>query len=443
MGLGKSVCTLTAFADAMRGFESRRMLVVAPKRVARDVWDDEIARWSHLHGLTISKMVGSRAERLAAYKKPADIHTINREQLDWLFRGHVEEIAPNRFRQIRKWPWDWITLDEAQSYKNQESARTKAVHRVSTLGLAERIVELTGTPASKGYVDLWAQLFVLDHGRRLGASEKAFKDRWFDAPAFGQHRWKLKDGAAEQIQNAVRDLVLSLHESDYLDLPPVLHNRVRVRLSAAAQREYDKFERSSVLKLDGVTLTAANAGVLHGRLLQYASGAIYTDDRGNYQRLHDAKLDALRDVLDELAFSGPVIIGYRFRHEAELIGKLLDRYCSTGQRWEILKSAASLKSFARGEIDFGLMHPMTGGHGLNDLHLSGSENIVWPGPTDDLELWDQLNARIAGGHRRMGKNVTIHCLIAEGTADMTSLQMLIDKDIDQVGLVKALRDKYV
>ena len=441
MGLGKTVATLTAFADAYERFDARHMLVVAPLLVARDVWADEVAAWSHLQGLTVSKIVGTRQERLDALRIPADIHTINREQLSWLFSGYVQEISASKFKQVRKWPWDWVTLDESQSFKKDGTLRTNAAKRIAKFALADRVIELTGTPSPNGYRDIWSQLFILDGGKRLGDSEKSFLERWFTPPQNWGYKWTLKENADNQIQDKIRDIVLSMRAEDYLDLPPVIQHAIKVTLSPAAMRQYKKLARTAVLELRNTTIRAANAGVLGNKLLQLASGAMYVDDRGSYELLHDAKLDALCDALDELQFSGPILIGYGFVSDRKRISQRLGSYCRKGQRWEILKSAESMKSFARGEIDFGVVHPGSAGHGLNDLHLSGSENIIWFGPTNNLEWWDQLNARIAGGHRRMGKNVRIQIILARDTVDEDYMALLKSKDMDQVGLMKALRHK--
>lgn len=430
MGTGKSVTGLTGFNDLRNSFDTRHMLVSAPLRVARDVWDDEINKWAHLQGLTVSKIVGSKQNRLDAIKVPADIHTINRENLAWLFSGYVEEITKSRFKQIRKWPWDWLTLDEAQSYKNQSAVCSRTASRISTFGLASRILELTGTPSPKGYGDIWHQMFILDHGQRLGRTEKAFRERWFNPPPDWGFKWTLKDGAAEEIQSLIKDIVLAIPDAQ----PPVPVNPIYVTLSPAALRQYKKLERTSVLELADTTITAANAGVLGQKLLQLASGAMYTDGKGSFEQLHDAKLDALCDALDELCFSGPVLVGYGFIHELKRIGKRL-----SGRRWEQLRSAESMKAFSRGEIDIGIVHPASAGHGLNDLYLSGSENLIWFGPTNNLEHWDQLAARLTGGHRRTGKTVCIQVILVRGTVDEDYMQMLKSKDMDQVGLMKALR----
>ncbi len=438
MGLGKTVATLTAFVDALHGFESRHMLVVAPKRVARDVWDAEIETWNHLNGLSISKILGTRQQRLDALRVPADVHTINREQLAWLFSGYVEQRG-SKFKQIRKWPWDWVTLDESQSFKTIGKQRTDAACRIASFGLAQRVVELTGTPSPNGYADLFSQIFILDQGYRLGQTQKDFLDRWFTPPLDWGYKWVLKDYAEKEIQDKLRDIVIAMQAEDYLDLPPVIYNPIYVRLSPAAMNAYKKFERTQVLKLPKHTITAENAGVLGGKLLQMASGAMYTDRKGAYQRIHDLKLDALTDALDELYFSGPVLIAHGFRHEIPRLSERLTAYCGKSRSWGVLKSATSLRAFRDGTIDFGVAHPGSVGHGLNDMHLSGSENIIWLGPTNNLEWWNQLNARLAGGARRIGKNIRIQTILARDTVDEDYMELLERKDDDQVSLVRALR----
>lgn len=439
MGLGKTVAALTAFADAHESLDARRMLVVAPKRVARDVWDAELETWAHLQGLTVSKILGgSPSARLKGLRVPADIHTINRENLSWLFSGYVQEVAKHRFRQVRHWPWDWLVLDESQSFKNPSAHRTIAASRISTFGLVDKIIELSGTPAPRSYEDLWSQFFIMDHGERLGADLNAFLKKYFLPPPNHGYKWLIKEGAREEIHERLQDIVLAMRAEDYLDLPPVIENPIYINLPDRIKDKYKKLERTSVLDLAGHTITAQNAGVLGSKLLQLASGAMYVDDRGNYETLHDLKLDALCDALEGLTFSGPVLVGYGFVSDAQRIERRLRRFCGKALRWARLGSERSLRAFQAGDTDIGVIHPGSGGHGLNSLHLSGAENLIWFGPTNNLELWDQLNGRIAGGHRRMGKNVTIHVLLARDTVDEAYMAGLKAKDLDQTGLVRAL-----
>jgi hypothetical protein len=437
MGRGKTAATLTAFADAHESLDARRMLAVAPKRVARDVWDAEIDEWAHLQGLTVSKIIGSSpAQRLKGLRVPADIHTINRENLLWLFSGYVETVSKYRFRQIRKWPWDWIALDEAQSFKNQSAARTIAASRISTFGLADRIIELSGTPSPKGYVDLWSQIFILDHGERLGPTNDAYLAEYFDPPPPHGFTYTLKDDAAEAIQERLSDIVLAIPDA----VPPSPVNPIYVTLPAAKLKQYRSMQRHAIEKFGGRKIKAANAGVLSGKLLQLASGAIYYDRDGNYEVTHDLKLDALMETLEGLSVEGPVLIGYNFKSDLARIGARLDRFCGKGERWAQLRSAASMQSFRRGEIDYGIIHPGSAGHGLNDLYLAGCQTLIWLGPSNNLEWWLQLNARIDGGHRR-GQSICLHVIVTRDTVDEDYLQLMRDRDADEVALIRALCER--
>jgi hypothetical protein len=434
MGRGKTAATLTAFAEAYENLDARRMLVVAPKRVARDVWDAEIESWAHLQGLTVSKIIGSSpAARLKGLRNPADIHTINRENLLWLFSGYVETVSKNRFRQIRKWPWDWLALDEAQSFKNQSAQRTIAASRISTFGLADRIIELSGTPSPKGYVDLWSQLYILDHGERLGASNDAYLAEFFDPPPDYGYNYTLKEGAAEAIQERLSDIVLAIPDA----VPPSPVNPIYVNLTSSEIKKYRKMERHAIADFGEHRIKAANAGVLSGKLLQLASGAVYHDREGNYTVFHNHKVERLLEALESLSVEGPVLVGYNFRSDAERICAALERFCDKGERWARLKSAESFKAFRRGEIDYGVIHPGSAGHGLNDIYLAGCQTLLWFGPPNNLEWWLQLNARIDGGHRR-GKDVLLHVLVTRGTKDEDFLQLMRMRDFDETALIKAL-----
>ncbi len=437
MGGGKSASALTAFSDlAYDGV--RHGIVFAPLRVSRDVWIDEIETWAHLRHLTTSRIMGSERERLAGLNAPADLHLINREQTSWLEQQFIEQVSQYKFKQIREWPWDIAYLDEAQSWKSQSSDRWKSMKRMRKL--MPRIVQLTGTPAANGYRDLWGQIYLLDGGIRLGRTEDAYLTRWFDPPGQGEYGWTLKAGAAEQIQAAIADIVLTV-ELDF-EGPPVRMNPIRVHLPPPVLARYKKFQREAVMRLGDHTITAVNAGVLCGKLLQAASGALYTGVDREYEIFHREKETALLEILEGL--HGPVLIGYGFVHELDRIGKALDKFCKkAGKQWAQLKSSTSMKAFKSGTVDYGVIHPASAGHGLNDLHLSGAENLVWFSLTNNLEFWDQLNARLIGGHRRIGKNCVIHSIIAVDTYDEVEVQRLERKDKDQVGLIRALRRTVV
>lgn len=429
-GLGKTVTALTTIRDL-----GTSALVCAPLRVARDVWPDEVFQWSHLQHMKVVPIIGTHKQQLAAINTKADVHTISRGSLNWLRSVFLEQVGECKWKQIRQWPWDIIVPDESQSYKTQSSTRHKVLWNFRSF-FKPVFIELTGTPATKGYDDLWGQLRLLDGGERLGRTEKAYQDRWFDPPREGGYGWTLKEHAAKEIQARVADVVISLRADDYLSLPPVFFNPVRVNLPERALAAYRRFERQSVLTLAGKTITAVNAGVLRGKLLQAANGAIYTGENKAYEIFHDEKVERLAELLESLP--EPVLIGYAYKHDLERIQAVLKRMAGGKKLWGVLKTAASLKSFASGLMSWGIIHPGSGGHGLNDLYLSGSENLVWFGLTDDLEMWLQLNARLTGGHRRAGRNVVIHALIANQTQDEESMALLTRKDATQDDLTRSI-----
>lgn len=426
MGLGKSVSTLTAYADLLDSFDARRALVVAPLRVARRVWTDEIAQWSHVNHLTTSKVLGTVKQRWQALKVPADIHLINRENVRWLESQFIDGK-----KQIRAFPWDLIVLDESQSFKSQTSHRWKAMRKLRRL--APRMVQLTGTPASNGLGDLWAQFYLLDQGRRLGATESAFRDRWFTPEPQGEWtRWILKEGADAQIQAAVSDIVLSMRAEDYLDLPPVKLNYIRVDLSPPVRKMYRKLARQYILEYGGRTINAVNAGVCAGKLLQLANGAVYHDAKGNWTHVHDAKVDALLELLESV--SGPAIIVYGFKHDK---ARLVEALKKTGKRWAVLGSEQSEVDWNSGHVDYLLLHPASAGHGLNLQH-SGAETLIWFGLTNNREWYDQANARLTGGHRRMARSVVLHHIVADDTVDDDLIALLESKGQLEYGLKTAL-----
>lgn len=433
-GLGKTVATQTAYLDLLNSFDANHGLVIAPLRVARKVWTDEVQEWSHLQDLDIVHIGGAEKQRQKAIRTRADLHTIGRENTQWLINQFIEGK-----KQVRKWPWDTVILDESQSFKSQSSFRWKALRLVRKL--FPRCVELTGTPAPKGYGDLWSQIYLLDRGQRLGTSESAYRLRWFDVENCGDYsRYHLKGHAAKEIQAALSDIVISLRAEDYFDLPPVVYNPVRVALTEVELAKYRKFARTSVFeRASGQKITAANAGALYGKLLQLANGAIYHNDKGEYEEFHHAKIDGLLEMLEGI--TGPCIVAYAFRSDTKRIAAALDRYCGKTKSWRVMDTDDNLNAFSRGEIDIAVMHPASAGHGLNDLHKSGSQDVVWFGLTPNLEYYQQLNNRLAGGIRRLGKNVKVHHLLAENTEDEDCYELLKGKAKSQDELTNAMTEK--
>jgi hypothetical protein len=435
-GLGKTVTGETA----VQQLGTPPTLVAAPLRVARDVWPDETNQWLHLNHLKVVPIIGDERERLDRLRTKADIHTINRENLPWLRDQFLTQVGEYRWKQTARFPWEVVYLDEAQSFKSQSSARHRVIWQFRNF-FKPVVVEFTGTPATKSYDDIWGQLRLIDGGERLGRSHEAFQKRWFDPPREGGYGWTLKPHSAKEIQALIADVVLSMRAEDYLELPPVTFNPVRVNLPPAAMFAYKKFERESLMTLNGKTITAVNAGVLRGKLLQAANGAIYTGAGREYEIFHEEKVTALLRLLE--TYPEPVMIGYAYKHDLQRIERALERYYGKKKLWGVLKSAASMKSFAGGLMSAGIIHPGSGGHGLNDLYLSGSENLIWFGLTDDLEMWLQLNARLTGGHRRTGRNITISSIVANGTADEDSMALLTMKDATQDDLTRSIADMRI
>jgi SNF2 family DNA or RNA helicase len=437
MGLGKTVQTLTAIKELKDSFDVDKTLITGPLRVVRKTWDDEIASWEHLEGLTTAHILGTEKQRLAALEQKADIHLINRENLDWLKRQYVKGTG-KKMKMIKRWPWDNVILDESSSFKSSSSLRTKAVAALRQH--YGRMTQLTGTPSPNGYEDLWAQFKLLDRGQRLGFTKKAFLSRWFTPPDRwdpASSKYAIKEFAATQIQDAVRDLVLSLKAEDYLDLPDVMYNPIPVELSDAERGIYDKMKNTFVTELAGKKITAVNAGVLTGKLLQLSNGNIYTGVGKEYEHFHSRKYEALEELLE--SSSGPVMVTAWFKPDMRAIEQIVARFCGRQKKWEVLSDTASEDRWNNGETDVLILHPASAGHGLN-LHKSDCETIIWFGLTWSLELYQQLNARIAGGHRRIGKNVIIHHILSRGTMDDRVFKVLQYKGATQDALIEATKE---
>lgn len=410
VGTGKTVSALTAVKRLLARFDVRRVLVVGPRLVAERVWDAETKEWEHLGNLRVSRIVGTPAQRLAAMARDADVYTITRDNVQWLESLFIDLKAK---AQIRRWPWDCVILDESQSFKSQTSKRFKSMRRLRRL--FPRIYLLSGSLMPNGYRDLWPQMYLVDGGKRLGLTESAYLQRWFEKTVNdGVVTWALKPNADKEIDQRISDIVYVMRDAQ----PPAPNNFIRVQLSKEERARYSKMVRTSVLQLGEKEISAVNAGVLWGKLLQMANGAVYDETR-QWHEIHRRKLDALWELLESLP--KPVIIGYGFVHDVE---RVFQHFPKELGRLAVLRSGNSLDAWRRGEIDYGIMHPASAGHGLNDLYLSGAENLVWFGFTSNREFYDQLNGRLAGGHRRTGRKICIHHLITEGTVDEDAKDLL-------------------
>lgn len=433
MGLGKTCSTLTAFVDMQDSLDAHKMLVIAPKRVARTVWNQEVQAWAHLKHLKVSRIVGDSKQCFAALKAEADVYTIGRDRVQWL---HAQFIQGNK--QVTEWPFDTVVLDEAQSFASQSSQRWKAIADLRLKTRFSRLVELSGTPMPNGYTKLWSQLWLLDKGKRLGTSERAMKERWFTPPVGMFLKWKIKPGADREIQKRVKDIVLVLREDDYLDLPPVVDNFVRCELSVAAMATYKKFEREFIGEVAGKKLTAVNAGVLDGKLLQLANGAVYYEGK-KWVTFHDAKVEALDETLEGIP--GKALVCYGYNHDKVRIEGVLERASrADGSVWKLLNSDRDFQDWADGKIDRGLLHPASAGHGLNDIYKAGCKDMVFFGLTNNHEWHKQVRARLEGGHRRR-EGVRFHYIVTDGTRDDDYVRALKRKEMDEDNLMASLAVK--
>ena len=433
VGTGKTVSALTVVLRRILGFESRRVLVVGPRLVAERVWSREVTEWAHLAGLRVQRIVGSPAERLEAMRADADIYTITRDNIVWLEEQFIRITGVNSDgdplrAQYRKWRWDTVIIDECQSFKHQDSKRFRSMRRLRRL--FDHVLMLTGSLRPNGYGDLWAQYYLLDGGKRLGTTEKAFRKRWFDKNVQdGVVTYDVKSEAAKaHIDRLIADVTLVMRDTQ----KPAPVNTVEIELDPEELRLYRKMAREACVEVQGKQITAVNAGVLWGKLLQMANGAVYSaaDEDGNkeWHLIHDKKIEALAELLESLP--RPVIVGYGFRHDLERMMRKL-RECGV-EDVGILRSNKSLDLWREGKIGVGIMHPQSAGHGLNDLYVSGAENLVWFGFTPNREFYEQLNGRLTGGHRRTGRTVTIHHLVVKKTVDEDAVAMLDFKGEDQV-----------
>lgn len=422
MGLGKTSITLTAIEQLIYDrFEVSRILVVAPLRVARNTWGEEIRKWDHLSHLKYSVAVGTARERIRALKADADIYIINRENLQWL----VDKSGI-------PFDFDMVVLDELSSFKNHQSKRVKSFLKVRPF--VKRVIGLTGTPSGNGLMDLFAEYKCLDMGKRLGRFITQYRNQYFLPDRMnGQivYSYKLRPGAEDQIYDRISDITISMRALDHLKMPELIENEYRVYMDPAEWDLYDEFYREKILPLVEGEVTAANAAVLSGKLVQMANGAIYTDD-GAVVELHDRKLEALEDLL-EAANGEPVMVAYWYQHDLARIEKLLKEL---GISYERLVSDKSIEKWNRRELPVALVHPASAGHGLN--LQSGGHILIWYGLTWSLELYQQTVARLW----RQGQDsetVVVQHIITAGTIDEDIMEALKSKDMSQRRLISAVK----
>lgn len=419
MGLGKTVITLTAVERLMYdSFEISRVLVIAPLRVAEDTWSRESAKWEHLRHLTLSKILGTPAQRRAALAAEADIYVINRENVVWLCN------------ELKHWCFDMVVIDELSSFKSPKAQRFRALRKV--IGGSKRVVGLTGTPAPNGLIDLWSEMYLIDGGERLGRTVTGYRERYFVPDKRNQttiFTYKPKQGADEAIRAKLADICVSMKAADWLTLPERIDCVTAVKLTPAQRKAYDKFERDMYIEFTEGEVSAISAAALTNKLLQYSNGAMYTES-GEYIEVGEGKLDALGEII-EAANGAPVLCFYSYKHDLERIKRRFPQAVK-------LETAQHITDWNEGKIPLLLAHPAGAGHGLN--LQAGGNIIVWFGLTWSLELYQQANARL---HRQgQQRSVIVHHLLTENTADERVYRSLQDKSAVQDELLTALKEKY-
>jgi SNF2 family DNA or RNA helicase len=412
MGGGKTVATLTAADLLMHDrFEISKVLVVAPKRVAELVWHTEAAKWDHLSGLKVSKILGSERERMAGLVQEADVYVINRENFVWLVKLVEQSKQP--------WPFDMVVIDENRGFKDRSSQAWKALKSVRK-GIAKLFI-LSGTPDPNGdLLDLWPQVSILDGGQRLGKGITKYRDQYYvpdKRNGMTIYSYRLRPGAREMIYDQVKDIVVSIDSG--VTTPGRIDNVVPVKFDMDRYRELEQ-----TLVSGGII--AVNSAILAGKLAQMANGAVY-DDQGNVHHIHDAKLDALGEIVEQ---GEPVLCLTSYVHDWDRIKKAFPKAVK-------FDGADTLAEWTAGKIDLLVMHPASGGHGVDGLQHAGSV-IVWFGLPFSLDLYEQANARLD----RSGQTheVMVHHLVAMGTIDERIMRVLSTKGDMQQALLDAVNE---
>ncbi|MCL6598979.1 MAG: DEAD/DEAH box helicase [Alicyclobacillus macrosporangiidus] len=421
MGLGKTVITLTAVNDLkFNRFAVSKVLVIAPKKVAEATWSREARKWDHLHMLRVVPVLGPVQRRIRALNTPGDVYVINRENVPWLV---------DYYRNA--WPFDMVVVDEFSSFKNHQAKRFKALTLVRPH--IRRFVGLTGTPAPNGLLDLWAQIYLLDQGERLGKRITHYRERYFEPDKRDRDHvfsYAPKPGAEEVIRERIADICVSMRAEDYLELSPVTSVTVPVVLDSKAKAAYQKLEREMLLEVDEATIDAGSAAVLTNKLLQLCNGAVYDEDK-RVVPIHDCKVEAFLELVEALN-GKPALVFYSFQHDRERLQRALAK---TGLRVRTLSGPRDQDDWNAGRIDILLAHPASTAYGLN--LQEGGNHVIWFGLNWSLELYQQANARL---HRQgQRERVIIHHLVVEGGVDEDVMAALEDKRSTQDSLLEALK----
>ena len=417
VGLGKTSCALTAIKDLLDSGEVKKVLVIAPLRVAKITWSDEIQKWDHLSGLRYSVVVGTEKQRLKALEKDADIYIINRESVEWLIH-----------KSFKKFNYDMLVIDELSSFKSYSAKRFKALmnmrHRLN------RVVGLTATPSSNSLLDLFSEYKLIDGGVRLGQYITHYREKYFDPDKRNANvifSYKLKPFAEEAIYSKIDDITISMKAVDYLKMPPILYNEIKVELDQKERKIYEILKKDMIVALEDKEIDAMNAASLSNKLLQMANGSVYGEEK-EVIHLHDKKLDALEEIV-EAGNGNSVLCAYWYKHDLE---RIKARF---GDKCQVINSEASIRKWNSGDIQIGLIHPMSAGHGLN--LQSGGSILVWFGLTWSLELYQQTIGRLY--RQGQTRSVVIHHIVSKDTIDERVMLALKNKEVSQDALIRAVK----
>lgn len=403
MGMGKTVSTLVAISRLRRIDLEKPVLVLAPLRVALTTWPQEIRKWPELKHLRVSPIIGTPTERLRALNTPADVYTINYDNLVWL----IEQLGD-------RWPFEMVVADESTRLKGfrlrQGGVRAQALASVAHTKI-KRFVNLTGTPAPNGLIDLWGQNWFVDAGVRLGRTFSAFKQRWFRA-SYGGFGSIPAEFAQPQIEAALKDVTLTVDAADWFDLREPIVRDIMVDLPVRARALYKDMEKEMFMQIDEHGVEAFNAAARTIKCLQLANGAAYVGENNEaFKVVHDAKLDALESIVEEAA-GMPVLCAYHFKSDLARLqkrfpqGRVLDKGTQTINEWNA------------GKIPVLFAHPASAGHGLN--LQDGGNILVFFGHWWNLEERQQIAERI-GPVRQLqagyDRPVFIYNILARDTVD--------------------------
>lgn len=424
MGLGKTVTTLTAIRELKYNrFLVRKVLVIAPKKVAEGTWTKEKDKWDHTRILRVSPVLGSQAKRIRALNTPADIYIINRENVCWLV---------DYYRNA--WPFDMVVIDESSSFKSHSAKRFKALAGISPH--IDRLVELTGTPSPNGLEDLWSQIYLLDEGERLGKRYTQFRERYFQPDKRGAdgmvYSYEAKPGTEESILERISDICISMKAEDYLQLPDIIYHEIPVELDAKSRRAYVDLERQMVLELpeEEGDISVTSAAALSNKLLQLANGAIYDEDRKVHE-IHGCKIEAFVELIESLQ-GKPALVFYNFQHDRD---RILEALTGKSLRVRELKTTQDEDDWNNRRIDVLLAHPASSAYGLN--LQQGGNHVIWFGLTWNYELYTQANKRL---HRQgQTEKVIIHHLVCTDTRDEDVMEALHRKDDVQSWVMESLK----